>query len=328
LTPPPISVVVPVYNAARTIGACIAAIGKQDYPGEVELVVVDNGCTDASPAIIGQFAFARLIRCATRGPAAARNAGIAATRHPIIALTDSDCIPAPGWLSALVAANAPEIAGIGGRLESANPGPVEDLVAAISFNQQASLDSSMPYVITANCLFRRDALAAVGGFDESFPIAGGEDTDLGWRMTAAGARFAYADAALCLHNHPATRLDLVSQRMRYGYAMSLLWRKYQDSALGPGLAAILPSWEALCLTLAQNNGQTGPEKRLRGLAQAAYFAGWLAGGGRRPDSTPARRDPAERRQIRRASPAAALLCAGAAGAMVLTGRFRRIFRRA
>jgi glycosyltransferase involved in cell wall biosynthesis len=327
MTQPPVSVVVPVYNAARTIGACIAAIGAQDYQGEVELVVVDNGCTDASAAIIGQFGFARLISCATRGPAAARNAGIAATSHPIIAFTDSDCIPAPGWLSALVAAAAPDIAGIGGRLESANPGPVEDLVAEISFNQRESLDSAMPYVITANCMFRRDALAAIGGFDESFPIAGGEDTDLGWRMAATGARFAYADAALCLHNHPARRLDLVSQRMRYGYAMSLLWRKYRNAALGPQLAAILPDWDVLCLTLARPDGRRGATRRLHGLAQAAYFAGWVVGGGRRRD--PARQRPAaERRRILLASPQAALLCAGAVGAMFFTGRFRRVFHRA
>ena len=242
MTPPAVSVVVPVYNGARTIAACIEAIGEQDYHGEMEVVIVDNGSTDGTRDIIGRYRFARLATCATPGPAAARNAGIAATRHEIIAFTDSDCIPAPGWLSALVAALRPAFAGAGGRLESAARGPVEDVVAEISFDQRQSIESSLPYVITANCMFRRDALSAVGGFDETFPIAGGEDTDLGWRMIQGGAQFTYAQDALCLHNHPTRMIDLISQRVRYGYAMSLLWDKYRATALGPALAAILPNW--------------------------------------------------------------------------------------
>jgi GT2 family glycosyltransferase len=282
MTLPAVSVVVPVYNGARTIAACLDAIGRQDYQGEREVVVVDNGSTDDSWSICSRYSFARLIKCATRGPAAARNAGIAATRHEIIAFTDSDCIPSPGWLSGLIATWSPDLAAVGGRLVSAGSGKVEDVVAAISFDQHDANTGALPYVITANCLFRRTALAGVGGFDEFFPIAGGEDTDLGWRLVQAGERFAYAPGALCLHNHPARLIDLVSQRMRYGYAMSLLWTKYRGTALRPKLAAIVPHWWWLCLTLTQ---QPAPERRgHRGLyacADLAFFAGWAVGGGPR-----------------------------------------------
>jgi GT2 family glycosyltransferase len=329
----PVSVVVPVRNGARTLAACLAAIGAQDYPGEREVIVVDNGSTDATPAIIARFGFARRIACATPGPAAARNAGIAAARHPIIAFTDADCEPAAGWLSALVARWEPALAGIGGRLDSARRGPVEDVVAAISFDQRQAIESALPYVITANCLFRREALRAIGGFDEAFPIAGGEDTDLGWRLVAAGERIAYAPDALCLHNHPARLLDLLSQRVRYGYAMRLLWAKYRASPLGPALAAILPNWTGLCLSLTQPPppGREG-RRGLHACADIAYVSGWFLAGGRGRGAggdAPARpaRPRRERLRIAAATPLVALACAGVLGAMVVSGRHRRVFRR-
>jgi cellulose synthase/poly-beta-1,6-N-acetylglucosamine synthase-like glycosyltransferase len=331
MTGPAVSVVVPVYNGARTIAACLEAIGRQEFDGETELIVVDNGSTDATAAIIARYGFARMVACATRGPAAARNAGIAAARHPVIAFTDSDCVPGPGWLTALTAALRPDIGGVGGRLESIARGPVQDVVAAISFDQRQAIESSLPYVITANCLFRREALAAVDGFDETFPIAGGEDTDLGWRMTAGGARFAYADGAVCLHNHPTRLLDLMSQRVRYGYAMSLLWIKHRGGPFGPALGVILPSWSTLCLSLARP-GQvagSGTSRALHAWANAAYFAGWMLGAGERAASGSSR-PPApvqgDRRAIVLASPIAALACATTLAAMLVTGRLRRYRR--
>jgi hypothetical protein len=60
-------------------------------------------------------------------------------------------------------------------------------VAEIGFDQRQAIESSLPYVITANGMFHRASLAAIGGFDEEFPIAGGEDTDLGWRERALPA---------------------------------------------------------------------------------------------------------------------------------------------
>lgn len=326
---PPVSIVIPVHNGARTVAACIEAIGRQDYPSERQLIVVDNGSTDETPAIIDRFDFARRINCLTRGPAAARNAGIAAAQHPIIAFTDADCKPAPGWLSALIARLEPPLAGVGGRLESARRGPVEDVVAAISFDQQQAIESELPYVITANCLFRRAALEAIGGFDEAFPIAGGEDTDLGWRLVASGAQFAYANDALCLHDHPARLLDLLSQRMRYGYAMSLLWTKYRDSHLGPALAKILPSRADLCLSLSRPAPADRKGRRaLYASAEIAYVTGWWLGGGRgqspRGGAARPRRD---RIVIAAMTLPVALACAGALATMVVSGRYRRVFRR-
>jgi GT2 family glycosyltransferase len=223
----------------------------------------------------------------------------------------------------------PSLAAVGGRLESTRRGAVEDVVTAISFDQRQAIGSGLPYVITANSLFRRAALAAVGGFDEAFPIAGGEDTDLGWRLAASGARFGYADNALCLHDHPARLLDLLSQRMRYGYAMSLLWTKYRNSPLGPALAAILPDWADLCLSLWQP--PPGRRKGLRGLyasAEIAYVSGWLIDGrGVRSSRDGAARSQRDRIVIAGMTPLVALACVATLGAMVVSGRYRRVFGR-
>lgn len=165
-------------------------------------------------------------------------------------------------------------------------------------------------------------------FDEAFPIAGGEDTDLGWRLVASGARIAYADNALCLHDHPARLLDLLSQRMRYGYAMSLLWTKYRNSALGPALAAILPNRADLCLSLLRPGPPDRKGRRgLYAIAEIAYVTGWWLRGGRgqaaRRGATRPRRD---RMAIAAMTPPVALACAGVLAVMVVSGRYRRVFR--
>src|SRR4051794_10649408 len=98
------------------IGRTVAAAVAQEFDGEFEVVVVDDGSRDAT-AIAAREAGARVVSNASAlGPADARNAGVAATDAPLIAFTDADCVPAPGWLRAGVAAVA-ESGLVQGRVE-------------------------------------------------------------------------------------------------------------------------------------------------------------------------------------------------------------------
>src|SRR5262245_56398582 len=89
-TAPSVSVIVPVYNGAQSIGNCIESLLKQDYPN-YDIIVVNNNSTDNTVEIVRKYPV-RLVFCLERGPAAARNAGINTSTADIIAFTDADCL--------------------------------------------------------------------------------------------------------------------------------------------------------------------------------------------------------------------------------------------
>ena len=123
-----------------------------------------------------------------------RNAGWRSARAPLVAFTDDDCRPAPDWLEkALEAASDPALVVQGRTI----PDPDErHLLHGLARSQEIIGPSSWHQ--TCNIVYPRAMLERLDGFDEAF-FWGSEDTDLGLRAIAAGARVAYADDCLVLH---------------------------------------------------------------------------------------------------------------------------------
>src|SRR5689334_13118681 len=107
MTSPAASVIVPAHNAAATLPACLDALLAQQLPpgyGRLEIIVMDDGSQDATPALAARYAPAvRLIRQGQAGAAAARNAGLAVAQAPLVLFTDADCAPWPTWAATLIA---------------------------------------------------------------------------------------------------------------------------------------------------------------------------------------------------------------------------------
>lgn len=102
---PFVSVIVPVYNDAIRIRACIESLLLQTYPfQQYEIIIIDNGSTDTTPVTIKHFPVKYLSENKIQGSYAARNKGIRNAAGDIIAFTDSDCIPVPEWIVSGVAA--------------------------------------------------------------------------------------------------------------------------------------------------------------------------------------------------------------------------------
>jgi glycosyltransferase involved in cell wall biosynthesis len=100
-----ISVVVPMYNAERTLEACLDALAAQDHPArDHEILLVDNGSTDRSVTIARRYDGVALLAEPTPGAYSARNRGIRSARGEVIALTDPDCVPDRSWLREIAAA--------------------------------------------------------------------------------------------------------------------------------------------------------------------------------------------------------------------------------
>jgi glycosyltransferase involved in cell wall biosynthesis len=100
-----VSVIVPMYNAERTLAACLDGLTAQDHPRDAhEILLVDNGSTDASASIARRYPGITLLAEPRPGAYAARNHGLRQARGDVIAFTDPDCVPDPSWIRAIALA--------------------------------------------------------------------------------------------------------------------------------------------------------------------------------------------------------------------------------
>lgn len=236
------SVVIPARDAAPTLERTLQALRAQQITESFEVIVVDDGSRDSTPAIVSRHApFAKLIRSErSEGPGAARNRGVRAARAPVLALTDADCFPHPMWLARGLEAiaRADIVAG------AISPDPD---ARRTPFDRTVAVETDGGLYETANLFVRRSMFDAVGGFRDwaleepgrrrfsedrrrnratRTPI--GEDTLFAWSVRRLGARTAYAPSAVVYHAvAPGSLRDLIEDR----------WHWSRDI---PGLARLVP----------------------------------------------------------------------------------------
>lgn len=230
---PSVSVIIPVYNGAHTIAACLKSVLNQAYPSDAyEIVVVENGSTDNTSAIVQRYPV-RLLHSDVRGPAPARNLGIAQSEADIVAFTDADCIADPGWLSELVEPYVdPQIGGVGGAILAY--AHADRTIVEMFSDENAPLvnfisgeDEFLPHLYTANASYRRRLLSEVGGFNPD--LVTGEDVDISWRVQLqTGAKLCYVPQAIVHHHHRSTRIGLARQYRQYGFGEILLDTMHGD----------------------------------------------------------------------------------------------------
>ena len=208
LEPPAASVIVPVRDRRDLLADLLSALAAQTCQ-DFELVVVDDGSSDGSAEVAeSTLASGRLGRGGTvlrqggEGAVAARQAGVAVARGRVLAFTDSDCVPAPGWIEAGVAA-------VEGGADVVM-GPTRSARMRRPLERGLWVDDNGLYP-TCNVFYDRHAFEAAGGFDEAAAdrygfrpgrrakgLGFGEDTLLGWRVRRRGTA-AYVESALVHH---------------------------------------------------------------------------------------------------------------------------------
>ena len=225
---PKVSVVVPVYNGGKTVSATVEHLLAQTLAPH-EIIVVNDGSTDDTLEVLRSFGD-RIVLISTpnAGPAAARNEGVRAASGPLVAFTDSDCLPDKDWLKELVRGfYAPNIAGAGGTVRGASPGRVGEYVDLNgSLNPGFARGGTVTRLVTANACFRRDALIEANLFDQRFRKPGGEDTELSVRLRSMGFELAYVSAAVVRHQHKQTVRAYLKTVANYGeghYLLERLW---------------------------------------------------------------------------------------------------------
>ncbi|MEM1127325.1 MAG: glycosyltransferase [Bacteroidota bacterium] len=219
------SVVVPTYNRPEALARCLGALAALDYPPDaLEVVVVDDGShMDLRPtvqAVQGRLP-CRLVQQANAGPAAARNAGARAATHPYLAFTDDDCCPEPSWLRALAdTLEATPGALAGGRtlnVLGGNPyAATSQLLVSYLYDYYADRTDGLRFFTSNNFAMARDRFIELGGFDETFPLAAGEDREFCYRWGRRGWPLRYTDQAVIRHAHTMTLHGFVRQHLAYG----------------------------------------------------------------------------------------------------------------
>jgi len=227
----PVSVIVPAYNEKEGIEAAVRSLAGGDHP-EVEVVVVDDGSTDGTAALVERMGLpgVRVIRVPNGGKANALNTGIALAKHDLIVTVDGDTIFEKDSIRMLVQPFAdPTVGAVAGNVKVGNR---ERMVAAwqhieyvIGFNLDRRLYEilgCMPTVPGAIGAFRRQALAQVGGVSDD-TLA--EDTDVTMALCRAGWRVVYEEHAKAWTEAPATLEQLYRQRYRWSYGtMQAMWK--------------------------------------------------------------------------------------------------------
>lgn len=245
-----VTVVVPVRDNAGGVDRLLAALGAAS-----PVIVVDDGsrCPHDLRAVTQRHG-AQLLRYAgSRGPAAARNTGLAHTRTPFVAFLDSDVVPGAGWLPPLLAhMSDPAVALVAPRITAL--GDTDGWIARYE-GVRSSLDlgpreapvlprSRVAYVPSAAVLLR---VAAVQQrcFDERMAVA--EDVDLCWWLHAQGWRLRYEPGTQVAHQHRTGIADWFIRKAFYGTGAAPLAIRHP----GQVPAVVLARWNvAACALLA------------------------------------------------------------------------------
>ncbi|MDQ6914574.1 MAG: glycosyltransferase [Actinomycetota bacterium] len=215
---PSVSVIVPAYNSAATIDACALSLLDLRYPGDLELRVVDNDSTDGTWHALRPYGHRIVVlRERTRGPGAARNAGLASATGEVVAFTDADCVVNRDWVTQLVAPLEDPAVGIaGGTILTTEPAnDVQCFGEAIHDHRIAIEVYRPPYAITMSWASRAAVLRELGGFDERF--LRGQDVELSYRMVQAGYRLTFVAGALVRHHNVATLPALFQKGFVHGF---------------------------------------------------------------------------------------------------------------
>jgi cellulose synthase/poly-beta-1,6-N-acetylglucosamine synthase-like glycosyltransferase len=229
-----VSIIIPTFNGASRIGKCLDSLLQQTAGRNAEILVVNDGSTDNTAAIVEQYAGVQLISQANSGPAAARNRGASEARGTILLFTDDDCVPMPNWLDAMLEPFAnPEVVGSKGAYRTHQKSIAARFVQ-IEYEDRYRMMSrfaDIDFVDTYSAAFRRDRFLEISGYDTSFPLACAEDIELSYRMSARSWKMKFAPRAIVYHTHPDTLGKYLKKKFKFAFWRVLAVRKNPGKGL-------------------------------------------------------------------------------------------------
>jgi cellulose synthase/poly-beta-1,6-N-acetylglucosamine synthase-like glycosyltransferase len=240
------SVVIPTRNRAATLETVLARVVPIAAAAGAEVIVADNGSTDATADVIRRAAARAPVEHvveAVPGATRVRNAAMRAARGDVLVFVDDDAVPRDGWLAAILAPFAdPRVAVVGGRVHLAYVSPpppwwdhnFDDYLSYYDLGPAPVDLATRPWYEAprgANMAVRRAALLEVGGFNLRLGPRGdrhtvGEESDLCLRLLARGWAVRYVPEPTVDHQIDPRRLDLAWLYRR------AFWNGWSESVVG------------------------------------------------------------------------------------------------
>lgn len=235
-----------MHDATRTIRDTLGSVFHA-RPVPHEVICVDDASSDDSLEAVRAFArdhnaCIRIIELSSRsGPAAARNAGAAHARSPLVLFLDSDVALQPGTLERLLARYARQ--GRGAvvsvyHVRNSAGGILSDFTTLYSSFNYRSSRHGPSHFSSQGALVSREEFLQVGGFDERFRAATVEDIELGFRLREAGIPVSADPEALVIHNSRYTPGRFVRNYVRKGFDFGWVLRQQRTGTVGGGYGSL------------------------------------------------------------------------------------------
>jgi cellulose synthase/poly-beta-1,6-N-acetylglucosamine synthase-like glycosyltransferase len=251
-----VSVIIPAYNAETTIKDTLRAVLNQDFSRErYEVIVVDDGSTDRTAEVVREFEEVKLISIPRSGPGKARNVGAKAARGKFLLFTDADCVPTKDWIDEMIAPllKDKEVVGVGGAYKTLNKESTIARFVGYEIERRHEKLAKLKYIDfvgTFSAAYRKDIFLKFGGFDESFPMASGEDIEFSFRVVRAGHKLVFNRRARVFHRHPDSLFKFLKQQFWRGFWRVKLYKRHREKILRHAYTPKLLFLEILLLGMA------------------------------------------------------------------------------
>lgn len=225
-----VSVVVPVLNDFERLEACLEGLARQTVRERLEVVVSLDGGEPLPEDLAAMTDL--VVHGEHAGPAAARNRGWRGSGGRFVLFTDADCVPEDSWAEEMIRVLEEGADAVKGVYSRGGDGIVQRL-AQVEFEERYRLlagSREIDMIDTYSAGFKRKALEACGGFDESFPLPDHEDVDLSYRMAEQGFRLRFAPAARVSHQHRSTWMDYLRTKHGRGRWRTKVLRRFPGKA--------------------------------------------------------------------------------------------------
>jgi cellulose synthase/poly-beta-1,6-N-acetylglucosamine synthase-like glycosyltransferase len=245
-----VSFVIPVHNGEPWLPEVLEAILAQADGRPMEIIVVDDDSRDASAAIARRYG-AQILSGGGRGAAAAVNLGLERAQHPIVCQVDQDVVVGPGWMSRLAAElDDPLVAAAQGWYETDRRASLWARVMGLELEQRYRRISGrfVDHVCTGNTAYRKEALRAIGGFDER--LGYGYDNDVSYRLGEAGYKLAFCREAKSVHRWREDLRGYLRQQYGFGFGRIDLVAKHRRRVSGDQVSPLSMMLHAPLLFLA------------------------------------------------------------------------------
>jgi glycosyltransferase involved in cell wall biosynthesis len=228
-----LSVIIPCYNAASTIGAQLEALAGEQWTGPWEVIISDNGSTDGTLAVVEQYRERlpdlRIVNASDkRGAAHAKNVGARAATGDALVFCDADDEVAPGWLAAIGTALG-EHNVVASRFEpnKLNPPWIPRIVHCPQQDglQLYKYPPFLPHAGGCGLGVKRSVYEAVGGFDETILVL--DDTDFCFKVQLLGNTLHFVQNAVIHIRYRPTSAGMYHQARVWGKQNVLVYKKYR-----------------------------------------------------------------------------------------------------